>query len=351
MNSASQGDLSWNGPECEFRFAAEWETPAAIWVAWPHERQTWPGRFDPVPPFFARWIERIAESVPVRVLAAGEIAGQAEPLVGHLSGVSLVDVPTNDCWVRDYGPSFVVRRENGTVEGIDWKYNAWGEKYPPWDDDQAAAGRICDEAGIPHHVSRLCLEGGALETDGRDRLLTTPSCLVSDSRNPGWTSEQIARELYRRLGVTEVVWLDGGGLAGDDTDGHIDQLARFVDPCNVVAAWAEPGDINHAALSENFRQLHLWGDATNPAVQIHKLPLPPSREIDGKTVPQSHCNFLRIGADRAMVPTFGAASDDHAIGLIKELTGADVIGVDCRDLVWGLGALHCASREQPAGND
>jgi agmatine deiminase len=333
----------------EFRQPAEWEPLEALWLAWPHHRETWPGRYDRLPPFFAAWIRRIAESTPVRLLASGDARKFAESMLGKRQDVEIVDVDTNDCWIRDYGPSFVIHRQDGRVHAVDWHYNAWGGKYPPWDKDQAAAKQICEALNIPRHASPLCLEGGALETDGGGRLLTTPGCLVTDTRNPGWTANDISRELYRRLGVSEIVWIDGGGLIGDDTDGHIDQLARFVDTANVVAAVCDdPSDPNRAALESNFRQLRLWGDQTQPRVHVHRLPIPPARHMDGQRVPESYCNFLRLGPQRLLVPTFSAATDDTALKLLSEISGVEAEAVDCVDLAWGLGALHCASRDQPA---
>ncbi len=331
-----------------FRMPAEWETPECLWLAWPHNPQTWPGRFDSIPDFFVRWIHLVSESTEVRVIASGEALSDAKSRLTQCRGVELVDVPTNDCWLRDYGPTFVVATD-GSVVGIDWKYNAWGGKYPPWDRDAAAAQAICDDAKIECVKGSLCLEGGALETDGLGRLLTTPQCLVTSTRNPGLTAQEVALELYRYLGVTEIVWVDGGGLVGDDTDGHIDQLARFVDPHNVVVATcSDPTDPNHLALETNFKQLQQWGEAADPVVNVHRLAIPPERIIDGQRVPESYCNFLWLGRQRLLVPTFGAETDDAALGLLADLTGADVSGIDCRDLAWGLGALHCASREQVA---
>ena len=157
--------------------------------------------------------------------------------------------------------------------------------------------------------------------------MTTPDCLISGTRNPNWSKDQISLELNRRLGVDEIVWLDGGGLAGDDTDGHIDQLARFIDPETVVVAVSDPAngvDENHPGLEDNYRQLRLWGTATDPNVQVHRLPIPPARYIDRRRVPESYCNFLRLGPERLLVPTFHAQTDDHAIGLLSELSGAEV---------------------------
>lgn len=341
------------------RVPAEWEPQAAVWLAWPHQRSTWPGRFRPVPEFFTRWARIIAESTPVKILAGGELAADAGRAFRQQPLIDVVDIATNDCWIRDYGPTFVVHRDRSlgsedrpreTLEAVAWRYNAWGGKYPPWDLDDAAATRIADHLRIPTIRGELCLEGGALETDGQGRLLTTPGCLVTDTRNPGRSTEDVARELHRRLGIGEIVWLDGGGLQGDDTDGHIDQLARFLSPeIVVVAVCDDPEDPNHGPLEANYHQLRLWAGTTKPRVEVHRLPIPPARHIDGQRVPESYCNFLRLGADRLLVPTFGdPAADDRAVGILRGLTDrVEVTPIDCRDLVWGLGALHCASRDQP----
>ena len=334
-----------------FRWPAEWEPQQCVWLAWPHNRETWPGRFDAVPAAFTRFVRAVAEVVPVRLLAAGPAAVDARRHLRSAAGVTVVDCPTNDCWIRDYGPTFVQDARDGTVTGIDWRYNAWGGKYPPWDDDAAAAQRICEFAEVPRVASPLTVEGGALETDGQDRLITTPDCLVTETRNPGWDRARIAGELHRCLGVTEILWLSGGGLQGDDTDGHVDQLARFVDPQNVVAAVCDdPLDPNHDPLEDNYRQLRVWGRQTEPGVEVHRLPIPPARAIDGQRVPESYCNFLIAGGRRVIVPQFRALqSDRRALSVLRELMPAmDVTGIDASDLAWGLGAMHCASQQQPA---
>lgn len=338
------------------RVPAEWEPQDAVWLAWPHNRETWPGRFAPVPEFFARYAREIAESVPVRLLASPEVRRWAaeQPEVANLlpesSRIEWVEIATNDCWIRDYGPTFVLDRRSGRLHAVTWQFNAWGGKYPPWDLDAAAGRSMARHAGIPAVAAPLCLEGGALETDGTGRMLTSPSCLVTDTRNPGWSREEIAQQLHHFLGVTEIVWLDGGSLAGDDTDGHIDQLARFLDRQQVVAAVCEdPGDPNHRPLETNYRQLRLWGASTDPPVEVHPLPIPPARFVDRARVPESYCNFLRLGPDRMLVPTFGdRRADDRALGTLRELLpSVTITGLDSTDLSWGLGALHCCSRDQP----
>lgn len=331
------------------RWPAEWEPQAAVWFSWPHNRETWPNHYHAIPTAFAKLVQTASQFVPVRVLADQRLAAEAVRYLGPSDRIELVDIATNDCWIRDYGPTFV--SDGGKIVGIDWKFNAWGGKYPPWDHDAAAAVDVCKIAGVPCESSDLGLEGGAIEGDGAGRLLTTPSCVQTPTRNPGWTRERIAGELHRRLGVTEIVWIDGGGLAGDDTDGHIDQLARFVNPRHVVAAVADdPADPNHIGLERNIKQLFAWAEQTSPRVTIHRLPIPPARSIDGARVPESYCNFLMLGEAAVLVPTFGhLPSDDRALGLLRDLLPRrDVIGVDARDFAWGLGAWHCASQQQPA---
>ncbi len=344
------------------RLPAEWEPLAAVWLAWPHNRNTWPGNFQPIPAFFADFACQVARSVPVRLVVPERLVAEAKSTLAASrdfdarSDIRLHPIPTNDCWIRDYGPLWVHDSESDDQIAVDFVYNAWGGKYPPWDDDARAARAIARLTGHRCESSKLCLEGGALETDGRGRLLTTKSCLITPTRNRGWTQEVIAGELHRRLGVTEIVWLEGVDkdsplMRGDDTDGHVDQLARFVDPTNVVVAAArDASDENHASLDSVYRQLRLWGASTSPRVDVHRLFAPPPRYVDGQRVPESYCNFLRLGGDRLLLPSFGSpASDAPARATMQELLPACRIEtIDCRDLVWGLGALHCASRDQPA---
>ncbi|WP_182866093.1 agmatine deiminase family protein [Rhodopirellula sp. JC639] len=333
------------------RVPAEWERQAAVWIAWPHNRDTWPGRFAPVPGCFRRMIESIAPAVPVHVIGAADLRPSAG--LENLADVTWVDIPTNDSWIRDYGPTFVV---DGTESlAIDWGYNSWGGKYPPWEADNAATAQIIRSAGWRRVEGGLTLEGGALEWDGTGRLLTTTDCLVTETRNLGWTKPQVESRLKSLAGAREIVWVDGGGLIGDDTDGHIDQLARFIDPETVVVAVTDdPDDPNHAGLQCNERQLRQWAQSTSPRVTVHRLPIPPARFINGQRVPESYCNFLRLGPARLLVPTFRSEPhDSDAIELLGRLARqqsptVEVIGVDCHDLIWGLGALHCASCNQPA---
>ncbi|MFG0263938.1 MAG: agmatine/peptidylarginine deiminase [Rhodopirellula sp. JB055] len=339
-----------------YRFPAEWEPCGAVWLAWPHNRDTWPGHFEPVPSAFAQFVRAILQSTPVRILATGAVAEDCrlrlrESGLAESDILQIVDIPTNDCWVRDYGPTYVIAQDGRKV-AVHWHFNAWGGKCEPFDADAAAGAKMAKWAGLPRLDGALTLEGGALETDGAGRLMVNPGCLLDPARNPGLSKERISQQLNHFLGIHEIVWVDGGAPAGDDTDGHIDQIARFLDPRNVVCAFAgSDEDPSFAGLEANYRKLRLWSRQTEPGVTVHRLPTPPPRELDGAAVPQSYCNFLRLGAERMLVPTFRSPEcDERALALLRELcSGVEVVGVDCFDIAWGLGTLHCASCHEPAG--
>jgi agmatine deiminase len=336
------------------RVPAEWEPLACVWLAWPHNPKTWPGTSDGVPRLakipqvYQALVGLIAQSAPVQVIASDGPLDQADQMVGGIGGVTVVDIATDDAWIRDYGPTFVQSRQTGETHAVDWQYNAWGGKYPPWDQDAAAAKAICETLSMRRVRSELCVEGGAMEFDGDRRMITTTMCMMDENRNPIWDAPRISQELYRQTGVMEIAWIDGGGLQGDDTDGHIDQLARFIDRENVVVAVAAPSDPNHDGLRRNFQQLQAWGASTDPGVTVHPLMIPPPRYVDDSRVPESYCNFLRLGPDRLLMPSFDPETDRQAAEQVSGLTNATIDFLDCRELVWGLGALHCCSRDQPA---
>jgi agmatine deiminase len=332
---------------------AEWEPQAATWIAWPHNRHTWPVNFDRIPSAFVNFIGALAKVQPVHVLSGpAGVQPAATDLLHDVPNIHVHSVATNDSWIRDYGPTFVRRRDDGSLVGIDWRYNAWGGKYPPYDLDAQASESICRTLGCPRSMSALHCEGGGLETDGQGTLLTTSSCLLSPNRNPGWTREMIATELRRQLGVQHILWVDGGGLQGDDTDGHIDQLARFVAPGVVVAATSSyRDDPNRSGLEKNLRQLEQAQDAQGNPLTVHPLPTPPPRTIGGQRVPESYCNFL-LANGIVLVPTFGhPASDEYAMDLFARLyPQRSIVPVASQELIGGLGALHCLSQQQPATN-
>lgn len=330
---------------------AEWERQAATWIAWPHNHETWPHHFEAIPAAFTNFIETLSRLQPVHVLTGPEgIQPSAEERLQDLANVRLHPIATNDAWIRDFGPTFVRRKDDGSLVGVDWKYNAWGGKYPPYQFDAAASEAICRTLGCPRSMSAMHCEGGGLETDGQGTLLSTSSCLLSATRNPGWSREMICSELRSQLGVEKILWIDGGGLQGDDTDGHIDQLARFVAPGIVVAATSSVADDpNRDGLEHNLRLLQQAQDARERPLTVHSLPTPPPRLVAGQRVPESYCNFV-FANGAVIVPTFRHERTDHyALDLLTRLLpDQQIIPLDAYYLVGGLGAWHCASQQQPA---
>ncbi len=336
------------------RWPAEWEPQTATWISWPHNRNTWPGHFEPIPAVFARFIDTLASVQKVRVLSGPPDkqprAHEMLDSIEHRSNVEIIELATNDVWIRDFGPTFVQRLSDGKTVGVDWHFNAWGGKYPPFDDDARAAESICHMLGFPRSESWLTCEGGGLETNGQGTLLTTSSVLMSQTRNPGRSRSQVEAELRQQLGVDEILWVDGGGIEGDDTDGHIDQLARFVSADTiVVAVSSRADDSNHDGLAANLKFLQNYRKPNGQAFQVLPLPTPAPRTMDQRRVPESYCNFL-IANGIVIVPTFRSDDTDQAaLRLLEQLMPQHrIIPLDATDLIWGLGAFHCASQQQPS---
>jgi agmatine deiminase len=261
-------------------------------------------------------------------------------------GVRFRRIPTNDGWMRDCGP-LIVTDARGRRAGVDFRFNAWGGKYPPFDRDDAAGAAVCAALGIPAVRSELVLEGGSIDGDGRGTILTTEQCLLHPNRGRR-TRAELERALADLLGAREVLWL-AGGIEGDDTDGHVDDIARFAAP-GVVVAVAEPdaADANAAPLAENLRRLRGMREADGKPLTVVELPMPPPLYAEGLRCPASYANFY-VANEVVLVPVFGAPSDARALAILRELfPGREAIGIRCEDLVVGLGALHCVTQQEPA---
>ena len=260
------------------RWPAEWEPHTSTWMAWPHRLKTWPGRFESIPQRFAQLIGALARFERVNVLAGGEeVMAQAQSLVGHLDNVVLHDIPTNDAWARDFGPLFLAEKASAAVSLVDWEFNAWGGKYPAWQLDNDVPRILAQQLGLHRYVPGVVLEGGSIEGNGCGTLLTTESCLLDPRRNPHLKRSDIEHLLREYCCVSNVIWLLGGPLAGDDTDGHIDQLARFVSPHEIVVAVTDdPHDCNYPPLLTNLQRLRDAADrwTGEQPLQITPLPLP-----------------------------------------------------------------------------
>ena len=342
-----------DAPDCnsKLHWVPEWAKHQATWIAWPHNETTWPGRFEHIPAIFEQKIRTLAEVEEVHVLAGPPLSADlCKQLFKNCNRVTVHRIDSNDCWIRDYGPTFVLGDEGKKLIGIDWRFNAWGGKYEPYDSDGAAAARICNAIGCERFESTLTCEGGGLETDGEGTLLATSSSVVTASRNPGWTREDIEGEWRSRLGVEKILWCDGGELAGDDTDSHIDQLVRFTRPGVVVAAISSTSDDSNAPKLElQRRRVMEMSDVRGRCLEVVPLRTPPPRFIQGKRVPESYCNFY-IANEIVLVPQFGyRETDDAALRLLQELMPERMmIPLDASNLIWGLGAFHCATQQQPA---
>ena len=335
----------------DHRLPAEWEPHAATWLAWPHRQATWLGDFAVIPGVFTKVARLIARYEPVRIVGAGAVLADARERLDGLANVEFVDLPTNDSWIRDTGPVFVVPRDRPRGESpaaVCWEWNAWGGKYPPWDQDAALGRAIAARLGLTVIDGGLVLEGGALETDGAGTLLVNHRCIEEPARNPGVSRARLGEILADRLGVERVLWV-GGELAGDDTDGHIDQLARFVAPGRVVAArQPDPLDPNHAALEANLERLRGLVDASGRRLEVLPIDIPPRFSFEGTQLPASHLNFY-VGNGFVAVPVFLRETDDAALRTLEAcFPGRTVEPVVCTELVRGRGALHCITRDQPA---
>ncbi|MCA9088309.1 MAG: agmatine deiminase family protein [Planctomycetaceae bacterium] len=337
-----------------FRMPAEWEPQEAVWLSWPHKQESWPDAFAPVPGVFVELARNIALSELVRINVADEAMADGVRNLLENAGVPLSQIrfhlnPTNDAWVRDHGPIYVVRNnETGQRERAltDWKYNAWGDKYPPYDLDNQVPRRIGEEFGEQRFEAGIVLEGGSIDVNGEGLLLTTTSCLLNPNRNPHLTQSDIEQKLRDYLGVQEFLWL-GDGIIGDDTDGHIDDITRFVSADTIVTA-VEPNtdDENHAPLQENLELLKRI--AGERSLKIVELPMPGPVYYEEHRLPASYANFL-ITNGHVLVPTYRHANDQLACDILQDLFPTrKVVGIDCTPLVWGLGAIHCVTQQQPA---
>jgi agmatine deiminase len=260
-------------------------------------------------------------------------------------------IRTNECWTRDHGPAFVLRSRRGRTEAavVDWDYNAWGGKYPPYDADDAVPTRVAEEFRLPVFYPGIVMEGGAVDFNGAGTVLTTTSCLLNKNRNPGLSRRDIETYVKRFYGQSEVVWL-GEGIEGDDTDGHIDDLARFIGEQTIVIGMeADPRDPNYKVLQENRRILARARDRQGHPFNVVELPMPRPVVYGNQRLPATYMNFYFVN-DAVLVPVFGQARRDRAAlrALQQALPSRRVVGVNCRALLWGLGAIHCLTQQQPS---
>ncbi|TNJ38352.1 agmatine deiminase family protein [Chlorobaculum thiosulfatiphilum] len=335
----------------------EWAHHTSTWLSWPHKLESWPGKFEPVPAVFAELAYQLSrsETVNINVLddamesQARALLKERDPEGKYADRIVFHRIPTNDAWCRDHGPNYVIRTRDGQREKVimNWEYNAWGGKYEPYDDDNAVPERVAKIQGLPMISTGMVLEGGAIDVNGAGLLLTTTACLLNPNRNPSLSKEDIEAQLKCYLGIEKVLWL-GDGIAGDDTDGHVDDMARFVSENTVVITVEEdPEDENYQILQENYELLKTMTGLDEKPLNVVKLPMPEPVYYDGERLPASYANFY-IANTVVLIPTYRCSRDQQAIDILQQcFPGREVIGIDCSDLIWGLGAIHCVTHEEP----
>jgi agmatine deiminase len=334
-----------------YRMPAEWEPHAATWLSWPRrEGISFPDSFDRVLPALRAMVEALikSEQVYINVCNGAHEAEARELLRGlPMERILFYRIPTNEPWCRDHGAMFLTRDSDPKLAVVDWDYNAWGNKYPPFDLDEVVPTRVAEILRLPVFYPHMILEGGAIDVNGAGALLTTEACLLNPNRNPNLNRDGIEHRLREFLGVREILWL-GSGIAGDDTDGHIDDLARFVSERTAVAVIEEdPDDENYRPLQENLarlREMKIGGRS----IDIATLPMPKKIVREGLRLPASYANFY-IANTCVLMPTFADSNDKTALSVLRTLfPDRRVIGIDCRELIWGLGTFHCLTQQQPA---
>ncbi|NJO03263.1 MAG: agmatine deiminase family protein [Bacteroidia bacterium] len=341
--------------ELGYYLPAEWSQHEATWLSFPHNLLTWPSeRMARIHQTFFAWIRWLSRGEEVRINVQDEatvlrIRQAMEEQAVDLNQVRCFIHPSNDAWCRDHGPAFLVNPEASEKKIIvDWTFNAWGSKYEPFDDDDRIPGRIAELLALPYYRPGIVMEGGSVDFNGQGTVLTTRSCLLNTNRNPHLNQTQIEEYLHNFYGVSQVLWLDEG-IAGDDTDGHIDDITRFVNEDTVVTVVEHNAeDPNYAPLQKNLKALKEMRLLNGKQLNIIELPMPTPLYLEGERMPASYANFY-IANHVVVVPIFECAEDEQALKLLEDcFPGREVVGLSAVDLIWGLGSFHCLSQQEPA---
>jgi agmatine deiminase len=336
---------------------AEWAEHAATWIAWPHNAEDWPGKFQAIPWVYADIVRHLSRVEDVHILVNDAAAEKRARNVLTRSGANLARThfhpwPTNRVWMRDSGPIFI-RNAEGQLAITNWKFNAWA-KYDNWQLDNQVPDHVAKQLHLPQWTPmignhRVVLEGGSIDVNGAGTLITTKECLLSEvqQRNPGISREQLEKVFHDYLGIDQVIWLNRG-IAGDDTHGHVDDITRFVNADTIVTVVEHNrDDENHLPLAENLDCLKSARNLDGKPFHVVELPMPAPVIFDGQRLPASYGNFY-IANRLVLVPTFNDPNDRKALGILAELfPDREIIGIHCGDFIWGLGALHCMTQQQP----
>jgi len=336
-----------------YTFPAEFELPSATWLSWPHNPDTWPGKIETVFPSYSQFIKQLCKNEKVCINVVDEAMKQfalvnLQKAEVDLSKVEFFFHPTNDAWCRDHGPAFLINPDAEQKKIIvDWGYNAWGNKYPPFDLDDVIPTLIGKKMNIPVYHPGIVMEGGSVEFNGKGTLLTSRSCLLNPNRNPNLNQMQIEEYLTNFYGVDQILWIDEG-IVGDDTDGHVDDTVRFVNEDTVLTVIEEnKKDDNYQLLQHNLKQLKQMRLLNGKQLTVIELPMPDKLIYQGQRLPCSYANFY-IANKSVIVPIFLCSNDDKALQIIQQcFPEREVIGIDSTDIIWGLGSFHCLSQQEP----
>ena len=338
--------------ELGFFFPAEFAEHSATWLSWPHKEESWPGKIQAIYPIYAEFIRLVAQGEKVNINVADErmkqnAIGHLEKVNADFKNIQFFFHPTNDAWCRDHGPAFLINAKEKKKMVVKWNYNAWGGKYPPFDLDNEIPISIAKHYDLPLAKPGIIMEGGSVDFNGRGTVLTTTSCLLNPNRNPHLTQSEIENYLINYYGAENVLWL-GDGIVGDDTDGHIDDITRFVDEETVVTVIEDDKrDDNYKPLKENLETLEKMQLENGSPLRIVTLPMPSAVIYEGQRLPASYANFY-ISNNYVVVPTFRDANDDRALSILQKYFPAKkVVGLDSTDIIWGLGSFHCLSQQEP----
>lgn len=336
-----------------YSFPAEFAKHEATWLSWPHKEASWPGKIHTIFPYYSQFIKELTKSEIVRINVCDEqmkafALEHIQKAGADLSKVEFFMHPTNDAWCRDHGPAFVINEKEKKKAIIDWNYNAWGGKYPPYDLDDVIPTLIGKHYNLQVFYPQIIMEGGSVEFNGAGTVMTSTACLLNPNRNPHLTQAQIEEYLINYYGMEQVLWVDEG-IVGDDTDGHIDDTVRFTNEDTVITVVEEnSSDENYALLQHNLKQLQQMRLLNGKQLNIVELPMPDDVIYEEQRLPASYANFY-IANKSVIVPTFRCAKDDKALQIIQScFPDREVLGIDSTEIIWGLGSFHCLSQQEPS---
>jgi len=335
-------------------FPAEFAPHEATWLSWPHKEASWPEKIHTIFPYYSQFVKALAQSEKVRINVSDE--AMKSFALQHLqeAGADLKQVefffnPTNDAWCRDHGPAFLINPKAAEKKIIvDWGYNAWGNKYPPFDLDDNIPTLIANHFDLPVFYPGIVMEGGSVDFNGNGTLITSTACLLNENRNPHLNRDQVENHLRDYYGVDQILWVSEG-IVGDDTDGHIDDTVRFINEDTVLTVIEEnKNDENYELLQENLSELKKMRLANGKQLNIIELPMPRKLIYEDQRLPASYANFY-IANQSVIVPTYRCEADDKALQIIETcFPGRKVNGIDSTEIIWGLGSFHCLSQQEPA---